>query len=185
MAATLAGSTCRNSSRSASHAERHQSSGFCSYRLCAGFRRGIGLRPSPATVPSGLQAIALVAVVLLSSPITMCLSMLTCGPQHHINRDSGPVAGPPRRDSLSPDLQRIQEIHHPAHAFAPVLALVLQSIRLPRQRLNSQRLLAYLRFGMNGALLGRRAVLPLLSDQLDDARNPLLERGKFVRAHGQ
>src|ERR1039458_5344080 len=66
IAAMRAGETRCSKSRSAADAEFHQSSGFCSYQSGAGLANGIGLRPSATGRPCGVQAIALVADVLLS-----------------------------------------------------------------------------------------------------------------------
>src|SRR5262249_26498726 len=69
-AATRLEPTCRETSRSALHSPVHQSSARCSYHDGAGVSSSYVARPSATSFPCRSQAIALHAVVLLSTPIT-------------------------------------------------------------------------------------------------------------------
>ncbi len=72
-ASTSPRSTCRPRSRIASASACHQSSGLCSNQPGTGVAIGTGARPSPTSPPSRSQAMALVAVVLLSMPRTSAM----------------------------------------------------------------------------------------------------------------
>src|SRR5436190_19056073 len=69
-AATRLGSIWETSWRSASVAARHQSLASCSNQPASGERSATAARPSAIALPFASQAIALVAVVELSIPIT-------------------------------------------------------------------------------------------------------------------
>lgn len=65
------------------------------------------------------------------------------------------------------------------------VAFALAGIQLFFERFNPQRLLAQLRFRMQGALFGGRTLLPLLLYHFNHAKNQLLEGRKVIRAYGQ
>jgi len=66
-----------------------------------------------------------------------------------------------------------------------LVALALVHTQLLFERFNPQRLLAHLRFRMQGALLGGRALLPLLLYHLNHTKDPFLEGRNIVRTYGQ
>src|SRR5262245_33279690 len=67
--------TLRVSWLRADAADSHHSSGCCSKAPGAGVDMGTGARPSATAWPSRVQATALVAVVLLSSPTTRSIGL--------------------------------------------------------------------------------------------------------------